>query len=378
MNFLIADSIPWGQEVFSAHGHVERFSGRQPTKEQLEHVEVLLIRSITQVDAALLKKAPNLRFVGTATIGMEHVDQQALTAKKIGFASCPGVNANSVGEYVLTAVLALAEKQDVKLAGKKVAVVGAGHTGQAAGSRLAALGMEVSYYDPPRAAQDDDFSSCKWESVVGADIITLHVPLTDDGDHPTRHLFAQKELSALKSHQWLINASRGAVIDNDALLKRQKRRQKDPLTVVLDVWEGEPQINNELVSHVDIATAHIAGHSINGKVKGTQMLYDACARFFDWSLQPPDWASLFPAPPSLEWEVSRMPTQQVLTQWVLQNYTLWQDDAALRKNGLDAEGFDQLRKSYPVRFELISQPLHGIDTLNDSARQRLHDLGFAV
>lgn len=375
MKFLIADNIPWASEVFSAHGQVERFSAREPTPRQLEDTTVLLIRSITQVDEALLKNAPALCFIGTATIGMEHVDQAALQARNIGFTSCPGVNADSVGEYVLTAVLALAEKQQVKLAGKRAAIVGAGNTGQASGRRLAALGLQVVYYDPPRAASEADFISADWDSVMSADIISLHVPLTRQGQHATHYLFGQSELNELKPQQWLINASRGAVINNQALLERQ---QKKPLTVTLDVWEGEPDVNQALIQHVDIATPHIAGHSINGKVKGTQMLYDACAQFFAWSAPAPDWAALFPAPSSLEWTVSRMPGQQRLAQWVLQNYPIWRDDQAMREHGMNAAGFDQLRHSYPARFELISQPLHGADNLNDSARQRLHQLGFAV
>lgn len=374
MHFLIAENIPLAQEAFANHGTIERFSGRQPGPEQLRKAEVLLVRSITPVDEELLAQAPALKFVGTATIGCEHVDEAALRARGVGFASAPGANAESVGEYVFTAILALAQQKDWNLRGRSAAIVGAGATGRAAGRRLRALGIEVCYYDPPRQQQGcTDFAYVGWEQVLQSDIISLHVPLAREGQHPTYHLFDAAVLSQLDSSQVLVNTSRGAVINNTAL---RQYLQTGGATVVLDVWEGEPQIDTALLDCINIATPHIAGHSLNGKIRGTQMLYQACGDFFSWSAAPPDWASLFPAPAPLGWECASMPSQQQIARWALENYPIWQDDHAMRTQGLDAAGFDHLRRTYPVRYELISQVVQVPPGLKKTDRDRMQAMGF--
>lgn len=373
LHFLIADNIPLAEEVFAPFGHIERFGGREPEPRQLEKADVLMVRSITEVNEQLLSYAPNLKFVGTATIGTEHLDKAALKKRQIPWVGSPGANADSVGEYVLTALLAVAMKLEWALSDKRVVIIGAGHTGQATGRRLTALGLQVDYFDPPRAQQEPDFKSIAWEEALTADIISLHVPLTSTGTAKTKHLFDAAVLSQLTSKQVLINASRGAVIDNQALLKRQ---QEKPLHLILDVWEGEPDVLTELIDHTIIATPHIAGHSLNGKIRGTQMLYDACRAQFDWRQKAPNWAELFPAPPGASWRCSRMPSHAQLSQWLLENYDIWHDDHSMRTQGIEAVGFDQLRRQYPVRFELCSHTLDVAASVNEATRQRLHDLGF--
>lgn len=373
LKFLIADNIPYAQELFAPHGTVERFAGREPEPRQLEKADVLLVRSITQVNEKLLSLAPQLKFVGTATIGMEHLDEAALRKRNIHYVGSPGANAESVGEYVLTALLALAAKYQWQLAQQRVAIIGAGHTGLAAGRRLAALGLCVEYYDPPRAERDANFTTVSLQRALSADIISLHVPMIKNGDNPTYHLLDEARLAQLQSRQLLINASRGAVVDNLALLRRLR---EDALPTVLDVWEGEPEILTELIEFVEIATPHIAGHSLNGKVRGTQMLYDACVDFFAWKDVEPDWASLLPAPASLGWSCESMPSQATLSAWALQNYDIWADDARMRESGTHGTGFDRLRREYPVRFELCSQWLAVSKTLPAAARSRLSQLGF--
>lgn len=372
MNFLVDENIPLAQEVFDAQGKVTVFSGRQPAAAVLAETEVLLVRSVTQVNERLLQQAPKLKFVGTATIGTEHVDVEALQQRGTGFASAPGANADSVGEYVLTAVLALAEQQDWQLAGRRVAIVGAGNTGMATGKRLAALGMQVGYYDPPLQEQGNrEASYLTWAEVLQADVISLHVPL-QHGRYKTKHLLAHKELAQLRSSQVLINASRGAVINNQALLQRQ---QKKPLWLVLDVWEGEPEILKPLLEKVAIATPHIAGYSLNGKVRATQMLYQACARYFGWQKAEPEWRKLMPDLRAESWHCDTTLSQQQVAHWALENYPIWRDDKMMREQGTDAQGFDTLRKEYPPRYELISRQLE-CSISSHAERMRLQQLGF--
>ncbi|WP_198679559.1 4-phosphoerythronate dehydrogenase [Aliidiomarina minuta] len=373
MNFLVDENIPLAHEAFNVQGRVTVFSGRQPSIQDLAETEVLLVRSVTQVNQQLLQQASKLKFVGTATIGTEHVDMEALQQRGIGFASAPGANADSVGEYVLTALLALAEQQSWQLAGRRVAIVGAGNTGIATGKRLSALGMQVGYYDPPLQEQGKQAASyMTWAEVLQADVISLHVPLQNNGRYKTRHLLAHKELAQLGSSQVLINASRGAVINNQALLQRQ---QEKPLWLILDVWEGEPQILQPLLEKVAIATPHIAGYSLNGKVRATQMLYQACSRYFAWQQAAPDWQKLMPDLRAESWHCDSTLNQQQLAHWALENYPIWRDDRKMRERGVDAQGFDALRKEYPPRYELMSRHLE-CDRLSDDERERLQQLGF--
>lgn len=177
MKFLIHDNLPRLGELLSGRGELRFFSGRTPPDELLIDTQVLFIRSITKVDAALLEKAPQLQFVGTGTIGTEHVDLSLLRARGIDFASAPGANSISVGEYILAAALNLACRAKVELTGKRALIIGAGHTGTQAGKRLSALGMEVQYIDPAPVIAAEDKTFVDWTALPQADLISCHVPL---------------------------------------------------------------------------------------------------------------------------------------------------------------------------------------------------------
>ena len=279
MNIVADRNIPALSTLLSGAGNLHFFSEREPPPELLANADALLVRSITQVNKELLKKAPKLTFVASATIGTEHIDSEALAEKGIAFAHAPGANAASVGEYVLCAVLQWLNGQNIdSLADLDVAIVGAGHTGQAAGQRLQALGMNVHYYDPPLSKKGEKAVHDHWQRVITADIISCHVPLTRGDEYPTHHLFEHTALQSLHENQLLINASRGSVIDNVALLERAQQGERP--FIVLDVWEGEPKVLKPLVDYVDIATPHIAGHSLEGKVGGAIMVANALLQHF--------------------------------------------------------------------------------------------------
>jgi len=241
LNIYIDENIPYAKPFFEDHGRVTLFSGRTVTGEQLKDADVLLVRSITQVNESLLKLNLNLKFVGTATIGTDHIDQDYLQKRGITFSSAPGCNKMSVAEYILSSLFVLSEKQQFSLLDKSVAIVGAGNTGSAVWERLTALGINCKLYDPPLVEAGDPRNFCSFEEVLQSDIISLHVPKTVAGKYPTYHLFDHEVLSQLNSDQILLNASRGEVINNEALLILAKQG-KTP-TLVLDVWENEPNIN---------------------------------------------------------------------------------------------------------------------------------------
>lgn len=376
MNFLIHENLPMLSQYLEGYGALQTFSGRTPPPELLAHTDALLIRSVTQVNTRLLQQAPKLTFVGTGTIGTEHVDRQALIERNIGFASAPGANAISVGEYVLAATLELASKAGLSVQDKQALIIGAGHTGTQAGQRLAALGMKVQYLDPAPVLPTDDKKMIGWEALAAADVVSLHVPLTHSGEHATHYLFDETRLSQLKPGALLINASRGPVIQQQALIERL--RNGPQLYCALDVWEEEPCVPQELVDLVEIATPHIAGHSQEGKIRGSYFLYKGLAAYYAWldankteqQYMPEKGRQTFIFDDVAEYAIP----QTTLTQWVRSSYCIMDDDKAFRAHGVTPEGFDTLRKNYRHRRELS---VTCVKVANQYVKQ-CQQLGFQV
>jgi erythronate-4-phosphate dehydrogenase len=345
---IIADANMPGLEPFEDFATVERVDGRTLTREQLGEAEILLVRSVTRVDASLLAGS-RVRFIGSATIGTDHVDLAYLAQVGIEFAHAPGCNARAVAEYVLQAVLLLCAAQGRSPQKTRVAVVGLGNVGRRVADWLGALGMTVQGCDPllERAGYAGPVPLAPLDQLLQADIITLHVPLTQTGDDSTRHLLDADRLSRLGSEQMLINTCRGPVIDN-AALSQQLTNDTGPLTV-LDVWETEPTVPPTLYQQVLMGSPHIAGYSLEGKLKGTRMLYDAVC---EWSGREAVTES-----GGADASVLRQPvtSNEDLLALLQKAYRLKDDyrrlGDSLHEAAPDA-AFDRLRKQYPVRHEL--------------------------
>jgi erythronate-4-phosphate dehydrogenase len=371
MNIYIDENIPYAKEFFADYGKLSFFSGRDVTAEQLADADVLLVRSITRVDEKLLHLNPSIQFVGTATIGTDHIDQDYLQARGITFSSAPGCNKISVAEYILSSLLVLVETKQFHLADKTVAIVGAGNTGSAVLQRLTALGVNCKLYDPPLQQAGDKRDFCNFEDVLQADIITLHVPKTDTGPYPTVHMFNEAILRKLNQQQILLNASRGEVIDNRALLELARKNLSPAL--VLDVWENEPNIDKQLLPYVEIATPHIAGYSLDGKTRGTEMLYQAFCKQFAFDVEHS--ADKFSAKAALNKVVISQPLDQSLIKSLMHFvYDVRRDDALFRQRIDQADGFDTMRKTYQERRELSTLSVHS--TVEQTSL--LQALGFAI
>jgi len=369
MKIYIDENIPYAKQFFSAFGELHFFSGRSVSAEQLRDADVLLVRSITQVNESLLRLNNTLKFVGTATIGTDHVDQAYLKARGIPFSSAPGCNKISVAEYILSSLLVLAEKQQFQLSQKTVAIVGAGNTGSAVHQRLAALGVCCKLYDPPLQLAGDKRAFCTLDEVLSADIISLHVPKVCDGDYPTVHMFDERLLSKLNNQQILLNASRGDVIDNQALLTRAQAGLTP--TLVLDVWEHEPVIEKALLPFVEIATPHIAGYSLDGRARGTEMLYLALCQALHCKVvhKAQDFV--------VQAAISNVTVEQAITQPILKRllhliFDVRRDDALFRQMIDQPDGFDIMRKTYSERRELSTLCVNA----PASQTQLLQSLGF--
>lgn len=354
------ENMPYVRDFFADLGEVRLVNGRTLTSEQISDAEVLLVRSVTKVNPQLIAKSPKLKFVGTATIGTDHIDQAYLQQRGIGFSSAPGCNAQSVVEYVLSSIFVLAEKYQWDLQTKTVGVVGVGNIGRLLVQALQALSIRVLCCDPQRAATEADFPHIEFEQLLPQlDIVSFHVPLVKTGPEATVNLLNAQTLTLLKPDCAVINACRGEVTNNDALLSEAQSGHKRAL--VLDVWANEPEPDLRLIPHTDIASAHIAGHSIEGKARGTEMLYQALCQ--QLGLVPRlSLAQVLPAP-----QISELKINSNFGLLDVQNlsrllYDVRRDDALFRFYMMQdnkTQGFDWLRKSYPPRREYSSVRLTG-------------------
>ncbi|SES82944.1 4-phosphoerythronate dehydrogenase [Thalassotalea agarivorans] len=371
MNIYYDENMPYVADFFGGMGQLFPFAGREVDAEQISNADVLLVRSITQVNQQLLARNPRIQFVGTATIGVDHIDQPYLASKNIAFSSAPGCNAISVAEYVISALVICGEKYQRDISELSVGIVGAGNTGTRVSEKLAALGIEYKLCDPLLERSGDERQFHSLEDVLACDVISLHVPLTREGEHATYHLLDANKLSRLKPEQWLFTACRGEVIDNNALLSM--KQQGHGLTLVLDVWEGEPNVLQPLIEYTDIATAHIAGYSLEGKARGTEMLYQALCQHLE--IDPTiTLDKVLPAAEVSEFELTSDADSIMRNKLIKMVYDVRRDDAIFRSQ-LNEIGFDNIRKTYPVRREFSSLSIKAGEY---NASQQLMDLGFKL
>ncbi|EJM90871.1 phosphoglycerate dehydrogenase-like oxidoreductase [Pseudomonas sp. GM74] len=352
---IVADeNIPLLDAFFGGFGEIRRVPGRAIDRATVEQADVLLVRSVTNVNRALLEGS-KVRFVGTCTIGTDHLDLNYFQQAGITWSSAPGCNARGVVDYVLGSLLTLAEIEGVDLTRRTYGVVGAGEVGGRLVKVLQGLGWKVQVCDPPRqAAEGGDYVSLE-QIIDECDVISLHTPLTKQGQQSTWHLFDEKRLNQLRSGTWLINASRGPVVNNAAL--RDVLLEREDLQAVLDVWEGEPEVDVALAELCVLATPHIAGYSLDGKQRGTAQIYQA---YCDFLGQPArlSLGDLLPAP----WLSHVTLNAQSDPAWALAMlcrgvYDPRRDDADFRRSLVGSVGeqraaFDVLRKQYPSRREI--------------------------
>lgn len=381
---IVADeNIPLLDSFFGDMGEIRRVSGRHLSAAEVRDADVLLVRSVTRVNRELLEGS-RVRFVGTTTIGTDHVDVEWLNQQGIRFAAAPGCNANSVAEYVLTVLSLYAEKRGLDdWTDLRVGIVGAGNVGEELAGKLERLGFSVRRCDPPRAERevDGDTEFVSLAEAMSCDVVTFHTPLTREAPHPTFHMVGEPELAGLSAGQLLINAGRGEVICGTAL-KRRLQSANAPL-VALDVWEKEPRIDPELVDLVWLATPHIAGYSLEGKVQGTEMIYQALSGFLGLPVRKK--AGQFLPEPALSKVsfTSAADEDQALKIALRACYDPRQDDARLRlamaEPSPEARGmaFDRLRRDYPVRRECSSVKVQ-LKGTSKSLQDSFRAIGFKL
>jgi len=335
---IVADqAIADVADVFAPLGELVLLPGRDIGPGDVRDADALLVRTITRVDETLLAGS-RVQFVGSAASGTDHIDQDYLAAHAVRCCSAPGCNADAVVNYVMAALAWLELNEGVTWRDRPVGIMGAGNVGSRLATLLLSLGMEVRVHDPFLAANHPLAGSfATLDDVLACRLVSLHVPLTDDGPHPTWHVLGNYRLAQLAPETVLINAARGEVVDNNALLALLETRAD--LTVALDVWEFEPDIDSRLLARVAIGTPHIAGYSLNGKRNATRMVYEGLCEHFQ-------------LPPSAFNEKAAKPVIEAgsVSEAVLKAYPIEQDFLSLESSDLGAE-FERRRNGYHFRRE---------------------------
>lgn len=376
MKIIADENITFAEEAFSEFGQVDLINGRNITNSILKNVDALIVRSITSVNKELLK-GTNVKLVGTATIGTDHIDMEYLNNNNIYFSSAQGCNSHAVKEYVFTALSKLVYRKGLHFNDLTFGVIGIGNIGSKVSGLGEVLGMNVLKNDPPLKRKFDYKDFYRLEDLMESDVITLHVPLNKEGVDKTQHLFDKEKLNKLKDGAIIINSSRGSVLDSKALLELAKKKQ---FTLIMDVWENEPSINIKLMEKSFLASPHIAGYSLEGKVNGTKMIYDAFCNFLNVENK---WKPQMPEIQDEDLEINISNSKEEITDKLFNRiYNINNDDETMREMiKIDkkerSKYFDQLRKRYPYRREFSNYKIK-LNKPDKEIRKILEEFRFMV
>lgn len=371
VKIVVDDRIPYIAGVLEPHAEVVYREGRYITAADVRDADALIIRTRTRCDRSLLS-GTRVRFIATATIGFDHIDTDYCRRAGIEWVNAPGCNAGSVNQYLTSALFSLARAGRFRLAGRTIGVVGVGQVGSRVAQTCDRLGMQVLLNDPPRARREGQGGFVGLDVIrAESDIISFHVPLNRSGEDRTRHLVDQTFCNGLGRRPVLINTSRGEVFDTPAVAQAFRAGALSGL--VLDCWEGEPDIDREFLDLADFGTAHIAGYSRDGKANGTQASVRAVSRFFGLGID--DWAPTGIEPPAqseIVLEGGGRSSEELVAEAVLATYRIADDDRALRMSPAD---FERLRGDYSVRREFGAFTVRPVGA-SEKALEVLAALGF--
>ncbi len=374
IKIIADDKVPFLRGAFEEVAEIEYVPGKEMNNEIIKDADALLIRTRTKCNRQLLEGS-KVTFIASATIGYDHIDTDYCDRKGIKWTNAPGCNSSSVEQYLTAALLTLADKHRFSLKDKTLGIVGVGNVGQKVSRIASSLGMKVLHNDPPREEREGKSGFHSLDDIrTESDIISFHVPLNLKTQHCTLNLANRDFLFSLKKNAIIINTSRGEIMDEPALKNAlADGKVKD---AVLDVWNNEPAPDRELLKLAGIATPHIAGYSVDGKAKGTEMSVRAISGFFDLGLE--NWkAKELPGTEidNIVIDCGSMDEQEIISDIYLRTYEIMKDDASLRN---DPGSFEDLRANYPVRREpsyytvrLNNNPFENIDEI-------LGNLGFSV
>jgi erythronate-4-phosphate dehydrogenase len=368
MKIVVDQNIRGAGSTFGRHSKLEVVDGRALRAEHLRDTDVLIIRTTTRVDKQLLQDSP-VGFVGTTSIGTDHMDIDWLEQRGISWASAPGCNADAAAQYTLAMMWLACERLGRRLTDQRVGIIGRGNVGSRVQRLLAALGVDSVANDPPLTELGES-GMVSQEEALAQDIVSLHVPLERGGAHPTYRFIAAEQLARMSDHALLVNTARGDAVDGGALMAELGNRR---LQAALDVWPGEPVLSGKLLESTVVATPHVAGYSDEGKRNGTHIVYRA---FCEWAgLQP-----FKPGEPSGDrMELDIAVGEDAISKALDAACFVRRHDEAMRalstlEPGDRALEFDRLRREYPYRRDFHAWTIRCQDS---QAAKVLEGLGFS-
>jgi erythronate-4-phosphate dehydrogenase len=367
------DKIPFLRGALEPYAEVVYMPGKEITNEVLKDADALLVRTRTKCNEHLLS-GTKVRFIGTATIGYDHIDTQYCNNNNIRWTNAPGCNSSSVQQYITSALLTVASVSGFNLREKTLGIIGVGNVGSKVAKLGKVLGMNVLMNDPPRTRKEGGKEFAALERVLKeADIITVHVPLTISGEDKTYHLFDENAFTKMKKGSWFFNSSRGEVVETSALKKVLGSSVLGG--AVIDVWENEPDIDTDLLTKVFAATPHIAGYSTDGKANGTAIVVNYLSSCFN--LPHENWyPGDVPEPVNTEIVIDCIgrTDEEIIREAVLHTYDIKADDEKFRKSPAD---FERQRGDYPLRREFPSYSVR-LSNSSGNVRSVIEKLGFNI
>jgi erythronate-4-phosphate dehydrogenase len=373
MKIIIDDKIPYIKGALESVAEVIYLPGSKTTPEIVKDADGIITRTRTICNEKLLKGS-SVKFIATATIGYDHIDTEYCKLAGIEWTNAPGCNAESVNQYIASALFSWSMRKREDLAGKTIGIVGVGQVGSRVAKTCEIIGMKVLLNDPPRARIEGlaNFVSLKTIQEE-ADIITFHVPLNMNGIDATYHMANEDFLQNIKKKPLLINSCRGEIFQTESIKEAFKSETISGL--IIDCWENEPELDLELLAMVDYGTPHIAGYSKDGKANGTKMSIQSVSKFFNLGLD--NWQPSKVEPPEnpvIEIDGNQRREYSILAEAILSTYNIESDDEALRDAPHD---FERLRGDYPVRREFDSFTIKA-KNIESETLEKLRKMGFKI
>ena len=373
VKIIIDSKIPYIREAFEPFAEVVYLPGNLTTAKVVKDADALITRTRTICSEEVLQDS-KVRFIATATIGFDHIDTDYCKAAGIEWTNAPGCNAESVNQYISSALFSYSIRKGLALKDKTIGIVGVGQVGSRIAKTCQILGMNVLLNDPPREREEGSAQFVSLNTIrEQADIITFHVPLNMDGVDKTYHMTGAEFLRSLKKKPLLMNTCRGEIFDTRAVLAAIRANDISGLNI--DCWENEPGIDLNLLGLTDYGTSHIAGYSKDGKANGTTSSVQAISRFFGLGID--DWEPAGIEAPTnsvIELRGGNRSEESILAEAVLASYEIESDDRALREN---PQLFEQMRGDYPVRREFDFYSIKPTD-IETETLEKLKQLGFRI
>ena len=373
MKIIADDKIPFLKGALEPFAEVVYVPGKLINNKMLKDSDALLIRTRTKCSEDLLK-GTCVKFIGTATIGFDHIDIQYCNRHNIIWTNAPGCNSSAVQQYISAALLKISSEFHFNLKDKTLGIVGVGNVGSKVEKFARTLGMKVLLNDPPREREEGGKNFQSLDTILSeSDIVTLHVPLNVVDEDNTYHLFDEESFKKMRKGAWFINSSRGEVTDTKALKKALGSGKL--AGAAIDVWENEPDIDAGLLEQSFITTSHIAGYSIDGKANGTAMVVNFLCKILNFPLE--NWYPNNIPTPSLQnfiIDCSGKSDEEIIREAVSYSYNIDEDIARLRLNPFD---FEKQRGDYPIRREFTSYTVNLVKP-TEKVRTMLETIGFKI